>query len=129
MASRLSRRAIANYYAEQLLAGNNTVTKQLAAFLVDTKRTRELELIVRDVEDALATRGVTIGAISSARELSDAARKAITAFIAETTDASTVHLRSSVDPSLLGGVKIDLPGQELDTTLRRKLTLLKSNKV
>lgn len=129
MAARLSRRTIARHVADQLLKGDADIMQQLAAFLIDTRRTRELELIVRDTEDALAARGVMIASVASARELTVDAKKAITAFISQTSGASTVHLRPSVDSSLLGGVKIDLPGQELDTTLRRKLTQLKSNKV
>lgn len=128
MASRLSRRKIASYYADQLLAGHTEVARQLAAYLVDSRRTRELELIVRDIEDALAARGVMIAEVSSAHELEPATKTAITQFITATSDSQAVHLRSNVDPSLLGGVKINLPGQELDATLRRKLTLLKSNK-
>lgn len=129
MATRLSRRTIARHTADQLLKGDADVVRQLAAFLIDTRRTRELELIVRDVEDALVGRGVVIASVASARDLTAEAKKAISTFISQTSGASTVHLRPRVDPSLLGGVKIDLPGEELDTTLRRKLTLLKSNKV
>ena len=53
MAIRLSRRKIASFYADEILAGRADVTKRLAAFLLDTRRTRELPLIVRDIEDAL----------------------------------------------------------------------------
>lgn len=129
MALRVSRRKISAYYADQLLAGNKSVASQLAAFLVETKRTRELELIVRDIEDALAARGVVVADVASAHELTDATRASIEAFLQTTHGAKAVHLRENVDQTLLGGVQITTAGFELDATLRRKLTALKANKV
>lgn len=129
MAIRVSRRKISAHYADELLRGNVSVASQLAAFLVDTGRTRELELIVRDIEEALVVRGVVVADVTSARELGDATVKEITAFLKKNRSAKTVYLRESVDPTVLGGVRINLPGHELDATLRRKLTALKANKV
>jgi F-type H+-transporting ATPase subunit delta len=129
MAQRLSRRKIASYYADELLAGNKKVVTELAAFLLQSRRTNELELIVRDVEEALAHRGVVVADIASSRALTSGATAAITTFLSDKTRATDIRLRTSVDPSLLGGVRIRVPGQELDTTLSRKLSLLKASKV
>lgn len=129
MAVRVSRRKIASYYADELLAGKTDIATRLAALLLDTGRVRELDLIVRDIEDALETRGVVVADIASAHTLSQATQKDITAFLKKQSDAKEVHLRVNVDQALLGGVRINVPGRELDTTLRRKLTLLKASKV
>lgn len=129
MAKKLSRRLVAAYCADQLLAGNGDVITQLAAFLLDTKRTRELELVARDIEDALQARGVVVADVASARQLSPAAKAAVTAFIKQSTAAKRVELRSDVDERLLGGLKLNLPGQELDSTILHRLTQLKANKV
>lgn len=130
MAIRISRRKLAAYYAKQLLAGSKTITNELAAYLIETKRTGEAILIVRDVEYALLNRGVAVADVASARPLDAKTTKEITAFITQTTQAKTsVHLRTTVDRSLLGGVKINLPSQEFDGTMRRKLTTLKARKV
>lgn len=128
MSVRLSRRKISAYLADELIAGHSDVVKQLAAFLVDTNRLRELPLIVRDIEDALADRGVVVADIESAHDLSDEAVKVIKSFVATTTGAKQVHFRTATDESLLGGVRVNLPGQELDGTLRHKLTMLKATK-
>lgn len=129
MAVRVSRRKIASYYADELLAGKTDIATRLAALLLDTGRVRELDLIVRDIEDALEARGVVVADITSAHTLSQATQKDITAFLKKQSDAKEVHLRVNVDQALLGGVRINVPGRELDTTLRRKLTLLKASKV
>lgn len=125
----VSRRKLANYFADQLLAGKKGVVDQLAAYLIDTGRTKEAELIVRDIEDALATRGTVVADIQSAHALTKETQAALSDFLKRTTQAKRVELRHVVDESLLGGVRIGVPGAEIDTTLRRKLTNLKASKV
>ena len=125
---RLSRRKISAYLADELLAGKKDVPTRLAAFLLDTRRMRELPLIVRDIEDALATRGVVVADIDSAYKLSADTTKQLELFVKSKTGAGQVHFRTAIDETLLGGVRVNLPGQELDATLRRKLTNLKATK-
>lgn len=129
MAMRLSRRKLASYLADELVAGKKDVPARLAAFLVDTKRMRELPLIIRDIEDALATRGIVVADVDSARELNSTTMKLLESFVKDQTSARYVHFRTSVDETLLGGVRVNVPGQELDATLRRKLANLKATKV
>jgi F0F1-type ATP synthase delta subunit len=129
MAARVSRRKIAAYCAERLIANDSTVTTQLAAYLVDERRTRETDLIVRDIESALARRGVMVADVASATELSSGVRKEIEKFLADTHDIESVHLREALDPELLGGVKVTTPEAQFDATIRRKLTTLKASKL
>lgn len=129
MAIRLSRRKIAAYYADELLAGRREVAKRLGAFLLDARRMRELPLIIRDIEDALATRGLVVADVASAHSLSDPAKKELDGFIRAQTGAQQVQMRTHVDESLLGGVRVNLPGSELDATIRHKLSTLKAHKL
>lgn len=129
MAVRLSRRKIAAFFASELLAGNAAVKTQLAAYLIETRRTRELPLIVRDIEAALADKGIIIADVTSSNSLSANSQKAIKAFVGEFYEGGTVHLRTTEDAGLLGGAKIQLPGSEIDMTVRRKLTTLRASKV
>ena len=70
MATRLSRRKLAEYSADQLLAGKKeAVLQELAAYLIEKKRVSELELIVRDIEAALLARGTAIADVVTARKL------------------------------------------------------------
>jgi F-type H+-transporting ATPase subunit delta len=129
MAGRPSRRKIAAYYAERLLAGKKSAPKELAAYLVDSGRVRELDLIVRDIEAALADRGVLVADVASSRKLGSDATKQVKAYLKLATKATTIELRETVDPDLLGGVRIGIPGKEMDATLRSRLNQLKASKI
>ncbi|MDB5163107.1 MAG: atpH [Candidatus Saccharibacteria bacterium] len=126
--AKLSRRAIATYVAEQLTsqADSKKVILQLAAFLVDTRRTKELSLIVRDIQFYLSETGSVSGTITTATTLTAETKKAIERYIKEQTGAKTVALDSLIDPSVIGGVKVSIPGRELDATVSRSLTVLKT---
>jgi F-type H+-transporting ATPase subunit delta len=129
MAARLSRRKITSYLAEQMVAGTpvGQLVLQLAAYLIETKRTSEVGLIVRDIEYELSSRGIVLAQVTSALDLTTATEAAVTKLIKDTTGASKVNLRKFIDPEVLGGVKIDLPGLQLDTTIARRLTTLRTN--
>lgn len=129
MAGRLSRRAIARTVADRLVAGDKSVVKELAALLVETGRLRETELILRDIEAALTSRGIVLASITSAHELDETSKAAIKDYVATFYKADSVELETSVSPELLGGVRIVTADSELDATLARKLTKLKAMKV
>lgn len=126
--ARLSRRKIAAYFADEVVAGRD-ITKHLAAYLVESKRIREARLVVRDIEAALAERGVLLADIATSRELANDTEKTIVEYLKSTTGASSVTLRSHVDPYLLGGVRIETPGRQLDRTLRHQLNQLTASKI
>jgi F-type H+-transporting ATPase subunit delta len=127
MAIRLSRRRIAAHAADRLLAGesHSTILRDIAAYLVETRRTRERELLVRDIEEALAARGSIIADVASASPLTDALKKQIMQLVGGTS----LQLREVVDPTLLGGVRVDIPGKRFDGTMRRKLTALRAKQL
>ena len=126
MAVRLSRRKVTRHIADQLVAGESeqAIVTQLAAFLIDSRRTGELDLIVRDIEYALSGRGVVMARVVSASSLADATRAAIKDFVA---NGAQVQLEEFIDPTVLGGVRIDTPGKQFDSTIIRRLTMLKTN--
>jgi len=124
---RISRRKLALRVADRLLAGVSTkeTLNELAAFLVDTRRTREQELVVRDIEAALAEKGMVVADITSAFPLDQTLRQAI----GQLVGGDTLAVREAIDPSVLGGVRVDIPGKRFDGTIRRKLTALKAQQV
>lgn len=128
MATRLSRRSIAGYVAEQLEAGVTaaSVQKQVAAYLIESRRVNELDLLVRDIHYSLAERGIVAAKISSAFQLESTTKKAIEQFIKSETKAKTVITTEIVDRTLLGGVKIDIPDKQLDQTVLHTLTKLRT---
>ena len=126
MATRLTRRKIALHVAEKLLAGvpTATVLKSAAAYLVEARRTREIELLVRDIEDVLAEKGVVVADITTAFPLTDALRSDVRTML-----GGKPQLREMVDPLVLGGIRIDLPGKQYDATIQRKLTALRAKQL
>lgn len=128
MARKLSRRALATHFADEVLAGASVqrLSRQLAAYLIETRRTSELSLMTREIQYRLAEKGYVTGTVTTAHELSSATKSAIEAFAKQQSQAKTLRLDTIVDESVLGGVKLDLPGHELDTTISRQLTTLKN---
>lgn len=127
MALRLSRRKIATHAADQLLAGvsKKEVLRSVAAYLVETKRTREQILLVREIEDVLAARGHVVADVTSAHPLSESLKDEIKDLVG----GKTLQIRELVDASVLGGMKIDVPGKRFDGTIRRKLTALRAKQL
>lgn len=128
MARKLSRRHLAQHVARHLAEGKSQkdITTQLAAYLISTRRTRELNLIIRDIQFYLSEQGHIAGTVTSAHELSASTLKAIESFAKEKTGAKSVSLDKEVNEALIGGIKLELPGFELDTTIARQLTTLKT---
>lgn len=126
MQHKLSRRKLALHVVEAVKNGTipADTLRQAAAYLIDAGRTREVVLVARAIEDELAERGVVVATVTSAGPLDDVLRQAVTSQVA----AKTVALKEVIDPSVLGGVRIDMPGKRLDATISRKLTMLRSAK-
>ena len=121
---RISRRKLAAHIADKLVSGApaDEVIKQAAAYLIETKQTRDVDLLVRSIEEALMARGLVVADVASAHPLTGDVKKAI----AELLGAKNLQTRETVDPSLLGGVRVDVPGKRYDATLRRKINSLKT---
>lgn len=123
----LSRRKLAGNAAARLAGGESkkTVLRDLAAYLIDSGRKKEASLIVRDIEAMLVNAGIAIGTVVSARPLSKAALATIEEFIKQSnTKVKDVVLREQVDESLIGGVRLELPGSQLDASVKAKLEKL-----
>lgn len=128
MAGALSRRKVAAAVADQLLAGDDKAIDRLAAYLIETKQARTVDVMVRDIESALLDRGVLVAEVASAHELTAKVKQALTDFLSDATNAKQAVLRYSVDESLLGGVRVKAPGAVFDTTIKTKLQQLKAAK-
>ena len=131
--SKLTRRALAEYVAAQLIAGKQAVVEELAAYLVQTRRTREVGLVVRDIESALARHGVVVAHVASAHALDESARRSIERLLGSTFGDNSsrldIHLEEIIEPALLGGVMVTAADKELDASVKRRLQQLRSVKV
>jgi len=123
----LSRRKLADQAARRIAAGESktTVLKELAAYLIDSRRKNEASLLVRDIETALISRGVIVGTVISARPLSAEAKKTIDSFVKHHYEGvQSVVLRERVDKSVIGGIRLELADKQLDVTVANKLDKL-----
>ena len=127
MHGKISRRKLAQHVVAQTQSGValSTVLRELAGYLVDANRVRELTLVVRAIEDAYAEHGIVFAKVTTASALTTALRKDIEQMIG----ANHVSIESVVDPTIVGGVLVETPGHVLDATLQRKLLALRQAKV
>ena len=129
----VSRRKLAKYAAEQILAGNDVVLEEIAALLIYEKHEREVDLLVRDIEAELAENGEIVASVESARALDDNTRRKIEQFLAavasDKNSKPKVSLRESIDPTLIGGFKLQTPTATLDATVSKKLNDLRAKKI
>lgn len=128
MSARISRRKLAEYTARELQAGNRNVLRSLAAYLITSRRKREVELLVRDIQAALEVNGIVIAQVVSARELTNELKAHIVSFIQSQSDAETVQLSEEIDESVLGGVRITTPSAEYDNTIKHNINALRALK-
>ena len=152
--ARVSRRKLAMYAAERLLAGDETVIDELAALVISDRREREIDLLVRDIEVEMAERGTIVATVESARKLDASTKSEIERLLtpaegrpaarASKKDARSearapeagvsirdlkVLLRESIDKTLIGGFKLRTPTQSLDATMSKKLHDLRAGKI
>lgn len=129
----VSRRKLAKYAAEQIMAGNDTIMEEIASLLVYEKRQREIELLVRDVEAELAEHGEIVASVESARKLDIDTKREIEKYLMSAVGAnnnkSKVTLKESIDPTLIGGFKLRTPTATLDATIAKKLNDLRAKKI
>ena len=127
-ASTISQRRLAAYVAGQLLASGDKkrLIKELAAYLIETGRVRDLNQVVAAIEEALASRGAVVATVTTARPLSPENKQAIVKQFTPT--GAKLYIREQIHPSVIGGFKIELPGSQFDGTVIHKLTTLKGIK-
>ena len=116
-----SRMQVATYLADQLESGRTDAVQAAAAWLVNAGRGREARYLARDAAAALAERGHVLAQVTTARPMDAGATQTVETFIKQTTGAKTIELVASVDPALIGGIKIELPAATMDASVQAKL--------
>lgn len=126
MQNKISRRKLAQYAVDAYEADKLALALQeIAAYLIESRRLREAELVVRAIEDELAARGTVVAHVATARPLTAELQNAITKLVG----AKEISLVETINPELIGGVRIETPGKLLDATIKRKLLTLRQAKI
>lgn len=121
VAAVLAQRTLAPDFDEQAFA------KEVAAYLLDTGRTGQLNSLARDMVKQRADQGVVEVTAVSAHELADSVRADIRAHVERLyPNASQIVINERRDESVIGGVRLEFPEQQLDLSVRSKLNRLKA---
>jgi F-type H+-transporting ATPase subunit delta len=127
---KLSRRALAQWGAEELLAGKDArrIAKYLVASLQESNRLSEIDFLLDDIAWELERRqALAIGKVTSAYPLTAKLQAELTSYLKKSTGAQQVVLQNNIDKSVIGGVRLETAGQVWDNTIKRKLSQLKGS--
>lgn len=127
MTARISRRKLAAYVVNRLelgLKGTEAFEVAAAHLFFAGGGSHEQELLLRDVEDILAERGIVRARVTTAHPLGADEKAAISELIG----AKQLTIEEIINDSVIGGIKIDVPGRRFDATLQRKLAALRGAK-
>ncbi len=124
----VSRRLLAKIFIDQLEQTDSKakLTRSLAAYILERKQYKQTDMIINDIVAELARRGHVLARAMTAKPLSSEQRSTITATVAKATGARAVELIEEVEPAIIGGVRLTLPGRELDASIRRQLQQLQA---
>lgn len=124
-----SRHKIADFLAERSLqpgVDSEKLSREIAAYLLETGRTGELSSLSRDIMQRRAEQGAVEVTAISAHPLTGDLRKEIKDKIRVFyPQAKRISINESVDPEMLGGVRLELANEQLDLSVRSKLNRFK----
>lgn len=126
--NKVSRRALANWAAEQLVDGKSakSVAKHLAAVLQQSAMTNQVEFLMNDIAWQLEQqKALAVGKVITANDLSRQLEQALANQIQKATGAKEVVIEKSIDKSVIGGLRIETASNVWDATVARKLSELK----
>lgn len=126
---KVSRARIADVIAEDSLKKgfNKDEARSIAAYLLDGKRTHELDSLLRDIRDTWAEHGFVEVTATCAHELSGEAREDVTAEVRKLyPNARKIEIVEVIDPSIVGGVRIEFANRQLDLSVQSDLNKFKT---
>ena len=126
--NKLSRRALARYAVDRLLAGvkPSSLAAELAAVLVESGRGAEAEFLLQDIAWELeARRELVMAKITSVTPLSKALEVELSSQLKKATAAKAVYLEKELDRSLLGGLRIETAAHIWDLSVTSDLNRLR----
>ncbi len=126
--SKITNRQLAHVAVNELQKGASKakVSRSLANFLVAERRSKDLDSVVRLIEDEMQRQtGATEVQVISARNLSETVKKQVLGLFKSASKAEHIVVNEVIDPQVIGGVLVESPDHRLDLTVRRQLQRLK----
>ncbi|HEX5744571.1 MAG TPA: F0F1 ATP synthase subunit delta [Candidatus Saccharimonadales bacterium] len=122
------RTRIAKLVADRALKGgvSKRFSRQVAAYLLSEGRVSELDSIVRDVQADWAEAGIVEVIASSAHPLTASIKADIKQQVRRVyPGAKRIIVTDAYDPDVIGGVRLNMPGKQLDLSVQAKLNQFK----
>ena len=124
----ISRPEIAKVIAERTMHVTDMpkLQKAIAGYLLEQNRVDELDSLMRDVIKYRNEHGHVEVTVVSAFPITGSVRNdVLDAIKHELPGAKTYVLNEKIDESVVGGLRIEFAGEELDLTVRAKLNTFK----
>jgi len=121
------RTKLARLIAEQTLRQgvSKRLSREIAAYLLSEGRVNELESVLRDVQVDWAEAGKVEVVARSAHQLPPKLRSEIKRIFRASYPKAQLEVTEIHDPSVLGGVRLNLADRQLDLSIRNKLDRFK----
>lgn len=126
---KFARTELATIIGEKTLhiTDSSLLAKQIAAYLLEQKRSTELESLMRDVLAYRQARGLVEAEVASAHDLSQEALRDVKSLLKQHyPKAKHIFAHESHDESVIGGLRITLSSEQLDMSVRAKLDTFKT---
>jgi F0F1-type ATP synthase delta subunit len=126
--AKIPRHQIAQVLAERSLGrvSAKAFSDEIAAFLLHEHRTADIEPLLRDVMQYRADHGIVEVIAVSAHPLSMGVRSDIERQVTSVfPDAKQIIISEELQPEVVGGVRLELPNQQFDLSVRAKLSRFK----
>lgn len=123
-----TRAQLAEIIGEKTLATSDRkqLASSIAAYLTTQAKKVDIDSLVRDVMQYRLEHGVVEAVAVSAHELTPAVIADVKALLKEHfPDATSISVDTRIDENMVGGVRIELPRETLDLSVRNKLNTFK----
>ncbi len=124
----ISRQDLASVIGEKTLSitDANKLATTIAAYLLEEQRTSELESLIRDIMQYRLDHGIVEAKVVSAHDLpSEIVNDVKLILNQEFPKATRIDIDTELDPAVVGGIRIELPNEQLDMTIEAKLDTFK----
>lgn len=124
----VSRRVLARHIASRLADGadQTVLLNELAAYLIQNKQVKQLDMVVADIARNLAEMGTVKATVTVARPLSAELKKAVEMYVARIENATNVQIDEVVAPTQLGGIIVETPRKRFDASVTTQLNRLRN---
>lgn len=121
-----SRSVIARAIVDDIAAGKKPDAQAIASYLLQTGGTAGLQPLMRDVMQLRMQQGIVEVVAVTAHALTDANKHDIeTQVRALHPNAKQIIIAEQIDASMIGGIRLDFPDAQLDSTVHHSLRTLK----